>query len=90
MQAGQKRIIILIAIFIAVLSLIYLLVYNQGFKTFFNQTKEISSSCETNAEKQAREDLKPKYGDALSRDFVLGSPHYKNRYNQCQSEKEKK
>lgn len=89
MQISQKSIIIFVSILIVALSITYVLISDLGLEKILTQTKEISPSCETIAEKQARQDLKLKYGDVLSKDFVLGSPHYKNRYNLCLGEKEK-
>ena len=83
----RKKLLILGAILIAPVFLGYYLGYDQGFEKGVKQNKELVVSCEKEAETKAREDLKPKYGDALSFDFVLGSPHYKEHYSKCLSEK---
>ena len=40
-------------------------------------------SCEDRALKEARKDLKAKYGDTLTEEFVKSSPHYQERLHQC-------
>lgn len=47
------------------------------------QTQLTHAQCEHEAENKAREALKPKYGDPVSKEFVLGSPHYKELLQEC-------
>ncbi len=77
MKLAQRKLLTLGVILAIGLGLGYLLGYDHGFEKAMRQNKDTSLTCGQKAEQQAREDLKAKYGDALNKEFVLGSPHYK-------------
>lgn len=87
MQIGKKNLLLLAIILVVGLGIGYFLGYDHGFEKSVGQNTEMIESCKKEAEKQAREDLKPKYGDTVSMEMLLTSPHYKERYSQCLSEK---
>lgn len=78
---------------IAVLALIagagigYFFGYDIGFEKAVSQTQVARADCEKEAEDKARVALKPKYGDPVSKEFVLGSPHYRDFLEACLSGK---
>lgn len=63
----------------------YFVGYDIGFEKAVSQTQVARADCEKGAEDKARVALKPKYGDPVSREFVLGSPHYKDFLEACLS-----
>ena len=87
MKIRSKKLLIVITILILGLGLGYFLGYDHGFEKSVRQTKEIVATCDTEAQKKAREDLKPRYGDPVSMDLLLSSPHYYKQFNQCLNEK---
>ena len=83
----MKKIFLLI-LFILIAAILsagfgYFFGYDHGYEKSVGETKQLISSCETEAENAAREDLKPKYGDPLRMELILSSPHYRDRYSQC-------
>lgn len=69
---------------IAGLGVGYFIGYDIGFEKSVKQSAELARvNCEQEAEDKAREALKPKYGDPVSKEFVLGSPHYKYYLEKC-------
>ena len=61
----------------------YFVGYDIGFERSTTQKQLTNAQCEQEAEDKAREALKPKYGDPVSKEFVLGSPHYKELLQEC-------
>lgn len=61
----------------------YFVGYDIGFERSTAQKQLTNAQCEQEAEDKAREALKPKYGDPVSKEFVLGSPHYKELLQEC-------
>ena len=81
----KKQTIIIIGLVILFVGLVvgYFIGYEIGFEKSTAQTQLSNAQCEQEAENKAREALKPKYGDPVSKEFVLGSPHYKELLQEC-------
>jgi len=81
----KKQAIIIVGIVMLFVGLVagYFVGYDIGFERSTAQTQLTNAQCEKEAEDKAREALKPKYGDPVSKEFVLGSPHYKELLQEC-------
>lgn len=87
MKPQQRKLLLLLVILGLGVGLGYFFGYDHGFEKAVRRHKEVVESCKKEAEMKAREDLKPKYGDPVSMELLLSSPHYKERYSECLSEK---
>ena len=80
-----KKIILILALLLIGAGVGYFFGYDIGYEKAVTQSNTIKANCEKEAETKSREQLKSKYGDVLSKDFVVGSPYYGNYYQECLS-----
>jgi len=80
-----KKIILILALLLIGAGVGYFFGYDIGYEKAVTQSNTIKANCEKEAETKSREQLKSKYGDVLSKDFVVGSPYYGNFYQGCLS-----
>lgn len=84
-KANIQKIVLMIVLLLVGGSIGYFFGYDIGYEKAVSKTNETKASCKKEAEAKSREQLKSKYGDVLSKDFVVGSPYYGNYYQECLS-----
>lgn len=84
-QTNIQKIVLMIILFLVGGGIGYFFGYDIGYEKAVSKTNETKTICAKEAEMKSREQLKSKYGDVLSKDFVVGSPYYGNYYQECLS-----